>query len=55
MADVERLLESQGYAVGREVLKIAEPFDRWARRLRWSIGPFARRMLGGDVARASRS
>ncbi len=50
MADAERLLASQSYAAGRELLRLAEPVDRWARRLRWSMGPRARRLLGRSEA-----
>jgi hypothetical protein len=45
MADVERLLDSQSYAVGRELLKWAEPLDRWARQVRWSAAPYVRRVF----------
>jgi hypothetical protein len=55
MADAERLLRSQSYAAGRELLKRVEPIDRWARRLRWSIGPFVQRTLGRDAAGKPRS
>jgi hypothetical protein len=54
MADVELLLQSQSYAVGRLLLKLAEPLDRWAWRFRWSVGPFVRRARQGGIARARR-
>ncbi len=46
MDDAERLLASPRYAAGRELLQLAEPVDRWARRARWETGPFVRRVLG---------
>jgi len=45
MADAEHLLRSPWYAAGRSLLELAEPADRWARRLRWAVGPAARRAL----------
>lgn len=43
--DVERLLDSPGYALGRDVLRLAEPADRVLRRLRWQARPALRRSL----------
>jgi hypothetical protein len=45
MADADRLLRSARYAAGRRLLELAEPVDRWVRRVRWAMGPAARRAL----------
>ena len=43
--DVEHLLRSPSYVVGRELLKLAEPVDRWSHRLRRWAGSRLRRAV----------
>ncbi|MGO8684682.1 MAG: glycosyltransferase family 2 protein [Thermoleophilia bacterium] len=51
MADAQRLLRSPSYALGRELLKLTEPFDRRARRAR----DLARRRIRFALARLTSS
>ena len=43
--DVEVLLHSTRYAAGRELLRLADPLDRWRRHLRMSVGRLARQAV----------
>ena len=44
-ADIERLLASPWYQVGRTALRVLDPVDRWARRLRRGVGRVGRGLL----------